>query len=217
MLRVRLPAFFASALFIPGLPDFFEAHARLDLQLDTHDPRPAVHPPTTDLSILLLDAPPAGLTSARLFSLSLIAVCARQHAAAVARLGREVFGTLGLIVHQSRPYDWASWAVEAGLETPEANYVIELDTMSAVVRAAERGVGVALVPNVLCESWFRSGALVRVFSVQHTTREAYFAVCRAKDAERPDVKALFRWVVTQFQRPDEARWDRLPQVNGNHA
>jgi LysR family glycine cleavage system transcriptional activator len=136
----------------------------------------------------------------RLFSSALAAVCAREHLESVARLGRGVFGALALIVDRTRPFAWASWAEEAGLETPEPKQVIELDTMSAVVRAAERGLGIALVPTLLCDSWLRSGALVRVFAVELATRDAYYLVSRPKDADRPQVKALTHWALAQYQR-----------------
>jgi LysR family glycine cleavage system transcriptional activator len=200
MLRVRLPALFASELFIPRLASFCETHPLIDVQLDTHDPRPTSHPATADVSILLSDSAPPGLKSARLFSCAFTAVCAREHLASVARLGREVFSALALIVDRTRPFAWASWAEEAGLETPEPKQVIELDTMSAVVRAAERGLGLALVPTPLCDSWLRSGALVRVFAVEVATRDAYYLVSRPKDADRPQVKALTRWALAQYQR-----------------
>src|SRR6267378_7201733 len=86
MLRVRLPALFASELFIPRLASFCETHPLIDVQLDTHDPRPTSHPATADISILLSDSAPPGLKSARLFSCALTAVCAREHLASVARL-----------------------------------------------------------------------------------------------------------------------------------
>jgi len=199
-LRVRLPALFANELFIPRLGGFCTANPQVDVQLDTRDPRPSAHPPTADVSILLADAAPAGMRSVRLFSSPLIAVCAREHAARVAQLGREVFGTLALIVDRTRPFAWDSWADEVGLESPEPKQVIELDTMSAVVRAAERGLGVALVPAVLCDSWMRSGALVRVFAVQLATNDSYYLVSRPKDAEKPQVKALTRWALQEYQR-----------------
>lgn len=197
-LRVQLPPFFASELFIPRLTSFCEAHPDIDIQMDTRDPRPALHPPTADVSILLADEAPQGLQAARLFSLSLTAVCAREHAATVARLGSEVFAHLSLIVHKARPFAWTNWADEVGLVTPEPKNVIELDTMFAVVRAAERGVGVALVPGALCDSWFRSGALVKIFSVELQTRDTYFLVSRPKDADKPEVRALTHWALAQF-------------------
>ncbi len=198
-LRLRMPALFANELFIPRLAEFCEAHPLIDVQLDTRDPRPVAHPPTADVSVLLADGTPPGLESARLFASPLAAVCARAHAAAVARLGRGVFATLPLIIDRTRPYAWDSWAQEAGLETPEPRQVIELDTMSAVVRAAEHGLGIALVPALLCESWIRSGALVRVFAVELPTRDAYYLVSRAKDAHKPQVKALTCWALAQYR------------------
>jgi LysR family glycine cleavage system transcriptional activator len=199
-LRVRMPAMFASELFIPRMATFCAAHPLIDVQLDTRDPLPATHAPTADVSVLLAESAPAGMKSTRLFSSPLIAVCAREHAARVAQLGREVFGTLALIVDRTRPFAWDSWADEVGLQTPEPKQVIELDTMSAVVRAAERGLGVALVPQVLCDSLLRSGALVRVFAVQLATTNSYYLVSRPNDAEKPQVKALLRWALAEYQR-----------------
>lgn len=209
-LRVLLPPFFASELFIPRLTSFYAAHPEIDMQLDTRDPRPSVHPPTADISILLSDSVPQGLQSARLFSLSLTAACAREHAGTVARLGGAVFKQMALIVHKTRPFAWSSWAGEVGLDTPEPKNVIELDTMTAVVRAAERGIGVALVPSLLCDAWFRSGALVRIFSVEVATQDSYFLVSRPKDAGKPEIKAISSWVLSQFRAADERRPITLP-------
>jgi DNA-binding transcriptional LysR family regulator len=67
------------------------------------------------------------------------------------------------------------------------------------VRAAERGLGIALVPVLLCQSWIRNGALVRLFAVELSTRESYYLVSRPRDAERPPVKALTRWALAQYR------------------
>src|SRR6201999_4424166 len=123
---------------------------------------------------------------------SLTAVCAKEHAPTVARLGSEVFRQMALIVHKTRPFAWQSWAEEAGLEAPEPKNVIELDTMFAVVRAAERGVGIALVPSALCGAWFMSGSLVRIFPLELETSDSYFLVNRPTDTNKPEVLALTR-------------------------
>ena len=198
-LRILLPPFFASELFIPRLTGFCAEHPEIDIQIDTRDPRPSVHPPSADVSILLADTEPQGVQTSRLFALALTAVCAPQHVAAVAKLGSAVLKEMALIVHKPRPYAWASWAEEIGLEAPEPKNVIELDTMYSVVRAAERGVGVALVPSRLCEAWFRSGTLVRIFGTELVTADAYFLVSRQKDAGKADIRALTKWALSQFR------------------
>jgi LysR family glycine cleavage system transcriptional activator len=137
--------------------------------------------------------------ASRLFGLSLTAACAPEHAVTVAQLGSGLLKEMPLIVHKPRPYAWASWAEQVGLDASEPRNVIELDTMHAVVRAAERGVGVALVPCRLCEAWFRRGLLVRIFATELATADTYFLVSRRKDAGRPEIHALAEWALLQFR------------------
>lgn len=196
--RVLLPPFFASELFVPRLESFFALHPGIDIQIDTVDPWPSDHSPSADVSIVLTNAEPQGVKAVRLFPLKLAAVCSKDFAASVARLGRGVFRETTLIVQKARPFAWAHWANEIGLDTPEPRNIIELDTMFSVVRAAERGVGIALVPEILCEAWFRSGSLVRLFSLQLDTDDSYFVVSRLKDADKPEVTAITNWTLNQF-------------------
>jgi LysR family glycine cleavage system transcriptional activator len=198
-LRIVLPPFFASELFVPRLATFCTAHPDIDIQIDTSDPHPTLHPPTSDVSIILADAPPPNMNSAKLFSLKLAAVCAKEQASEVVRLGREVFRQTALIVHRPRPFAWANWAQEVGLDAPEPKNIIELDSMFAVVRAAERGIGVALVPTALCGAWFETGALVRIFSIELTLNDTYYLVSRPKDSEKQEVTALTDWALEEFR------------------
>ncbi len=203
-LRLLLPPFFASELLIPRLAGFCAEHPDIDIQIDTRDARPATHPASADISVLIAAARPQGMRCLPLFALSLTAVCAPQHAAAVSRLGGAVFKEMALIVHKARPHAWVGWAEEVGLDTPEPRNVLELDSLHAVVRAAERGVGVALVPTVHCEDWFRCGALVRIFPVELPTADTYYLVTRPKDADKPHVRALSDWMAVQFIGPRPA-------------
>ncbi len=198
-LRMMLPPFFASELFVPRLATFCAAHPDIDIQIDTSDPHPTLHPPIADVSIILADSPPPGMNAAKLFSLKLAAVCAKEQAPQVVRLGREVFRETALIVHRPRPFAWANWAQEVGLEAPEPKNIIELDSMFAVVRAAERGIGVALVPTALCGAWFATGALTRIFSIELTLSDTYYLVSRPRDAQKPEVTAITNWALEEFR------------------
>jgi LysR family transcriptional regulator, glycine cleavage system transcriptional activator len=186
-LRMLLPPFFATEIFVPRMANFCTAWPDIDIQVDTRDPRPAAHPL------------PQGVSVTPLFTLSLVAACAREHAPTVKRLGPNVFRDMALIVHKSRPFAWNSWAEELGLEAPEPKNVIELDTMSAVVRAAERGVGVALVPEALCSVWFESGSLVQIFPSHLDTSDTYYLATRPKDAAKPEVRAMTQWLLNEVR------------------
>jgi LysR family glycine cleavage system transcriptional activator len=203
-LRMLLPPFFAAEIFVPRMSHFCAAWPDIDIQVDTRDPRPAAHPLTSDISVLLSDSPPQGVSVTTLFTLSLVAACARDYAPTVKRLGANVFRDMALIVHKSRPFAWNSWAEELGLEAPEPKNVIELDTMSAVVRAAERGVGVALVPEALCSVWFKSGSLVRIFPLNLHTSDTYYLASRPKDAAKPEVRAMTEWLIKEVRTLTDA-------------
>jgi LysR family glycine cleavage system transcriptional activator len=203
-LRMLLPPFFATEIFVPRMAHFCAAWPDIDIQVDTRDPRPVAHPLTSDISVLLSDTPPQGVSITPLFTLSLVAACARDYAPTVKRLGANVFRDMALIVHKSRPFAWNSWAEELGLQAPEPKNVIELDTMSAVVRAAERGVGVALVPEALCSTWFESGSLVRIFPLHLHTTDTYYLASRPRDAAKPEVRAMTDWLIHEVRTLTEA-------------
>ena len=202
--RMVLPPLFATELFLPRLGAFRALHPDINLQIDSHDPRPQVHPASADVSVLLTDTPPQGLQCTRLFNISLSAVCAPQLLPDVARLGAELFRELTLILHKSSASAWSTWAQEVGIGPPEPSSVLELDAMHAVVRAAERGLGVALAPTAHCAEQFRCGALVPIFAVDLPTADALYLVSRTKDADKSDVRALATWMLEQFGTTPQA-------------
>ena len=76
--------------------------------------------------------------------------------------------------------------------------------MGAVVRAAERGLGVALVPQVLCESLLRTGALVRVFAVQLATDEFLLSGEPAEGCGEAAGQGPTRWALAEYQRGEHS-------------
>jgi DNA-binding transcriptional LysR family regulator len=109
-----------------------------------------------------------------------------------------------LIVNKARPHAWQDWFASMSIAVDKPPKVIQLDSMFAVARAAERGLGVALVPMALSTTWFNSGALVRPCIGELETTERYYFVYRAEAAQNPDVRELRDWVVATFaQRADE--------------
>jgi DNA-binding transcriptional LysR family regulator len=71
--------------------------------------------------------------------------------------------------------------------------------MIAVARAAERGLGVALVPVQLSDTWFESGALTAIFPHELVTKDAFYFVCRPEDEDRDEVRKLRDWVLQKFK------------------
>lgn len=201
VLRITLPPLFESEAFMPRLSRLFEVQPDIDIQVTSHDPRPLEHAPTADVSVLVLESPPAGLASHELFELRLIAVCSPAIAERAQRLGRNLFRESALIVNRLRRDAWERWAEDNALSPPEPRMVIEFESHLAVVRAAEQGLGVALVPDIAGASWIERGTLQRFSRDTLSVGEKYFLVYRAEDAARPEIRALRDWALEEFRAP----------------
>jgi len=200
--RVALPPFFASELFIPQLTSLLDLRPDLDLRIETSDPRPAQHAAADDVSIVLAAEQPSGVTAHRLFRLSLIPVASPELAQRVDELGVDAYSELPLIMHRAWPTVWRDWALATGVRAPEPRQAIELDSTLAVARAAERGVGLALVPAGLSREWLDDGALVRVSAAALDTGDDFFLVYRPEDAARPEVRYVIDWTLREFADED---------------
>jgi LysR family transcriptional regulator, glycine cleavage system transcriptional activator len=176
------------------------AFGPVEVEIDTSDPRPQDHPPSADVAILLAPEPPPGLKSHLLFALELAAVASPAVAQQIDEAGPSIFQEVPLIVQRARPESWRDWALQAGFRVPEPKQVVELDTMFAVARAAERGVGIALVPWILLDAWFEDGDLVRVSPALLATEDRYFLTVRPEDEQRPEVQAVVQWALREFRR-----------------
>jgi LysR family transcriptional regulator, glycine cleavage system transcriptional activator len=102
-----------------------------------------------------------------------------------------------LLLHEERREAWERWSVGLGIEPIKPNRLVRLDTMSAVVRAAEQGVGVALVPSRLSADRFSAGGLVKLFDAELTTNESYVLLHRPEDRKREDLQELTQWILNE--------------------
>ncbi|HEY1726000.1 MAG TPA: LysR substrate-binding domain-containing protein [Steroidobacteraceae bacterium] len=198
VVRLQVPPFFASELLLPRLADFSAVHGEIDIQIATDITPNEAHASDSDVSIVVGTGDWADVQATRLFPQSYVPACSpallRQATIrSVADLAQEA-----LIAHNHRPELWDRWAALHGIGQLRPKQVIRFDTMSAVVHAAERGVGIALVSTPLSASRFSSGALLRLFDAELATGESYFLVTRPEDADRPAVRALIGWMLREF-------------------
>jgi DNA-binding transcriptional LysR family regulator len=102
-----------------------------------------------------------------------------------------------LLLHEDRRDAWERWATGLKIPPIKPNRLVRLNTMSAVVLAAEQGVGVALVPSRLSADRFAAGSLVKLFSDELTTNESYVLLHRPEDGAREDLQELTRWILSE--------------------
>lgn len=197
-LSISVQPFFASEVFIPRLPHFTRDHPDIDIKVDTSDESAEKHPATADVSIRVFRSAPSGFASDRLFPLRLIPAASPELRGRIVVDETSISGDVPLLVHDSRPTAWRQWSQSSGIDVPRGASIIRLDSMIAIARAAERGLGAALVPVQLSDAWFESGSLVRLSDHELLTRDAYYFVCRSGDADNETIQTLRCWVLQEF-------------------
>jgi LysR family glycine cleavage system transcriptional activator len=198
-LRVSVQPFFASEVFVPRLEEFTAQHPEIELFVDTSDETAEKHPVSADASIRLFRRAPANLDADRLFPLRLIPACSPGFRERYQSDDGRMLQPFPMLVHTSRPEAWSAWTRSSGIALPAASRIVRLDSMIAVARAAERGVGAALVPVPLSDNWFKYGALVPLFDDIVTMPEAFYLVYPNSGTRSTEVQALRQWVLDTFQ------------------
>ncbi len=198
-LRIVLPPLFASELFLPRLSQFQASRPGIDIEVKTLALFPDQHEPGADVSVVLAPNKPRGVEGWRLFKQQLVAAGSPRVAERLREQGKQAMKEYSLIVHKTRPEAFTRWIKSAGFSGIAPRSLLALDTMPAVVRAAEEGVGIALVPARLCAPRFTSGVLVRISGVEIPTDDSYFLVHRREDGARTEVRALISWMLSEFR------------------
>ncbi|MBT8068206.1 MAG: LysR family transcriptional regulator [Gammaproteobacteria bacterium] len=197
-IRISVQPFFASEYFVPRLSEFTAMHPEIDIQVGTSDESSEKHPSDADLSIRLFKAPPANMQSNLLFPLRLVPAGSADFKKKLKTKNRKIVSDFPIIVHETHPKAWKRWAKTARMELPETGKVTRLDSMIAVVRAAQRGIGAALVPVPVGELWFEEGSVVRLFKEEYIADVSYYLVCSEDRAEDESVQLLRDWIVQNF-------------------
>lgn len=203
LVRLAVPSLFATELLLPRLRALTASLSGIDLQMDTGTTRNSEHGADTDVSIIVGMGHWPQLAARRLFAQRFVAAAAPRLLHALGEGGVAQVGRFPLIVHARRPDLWDRWAAINGCRPLDAVQLVRLDSMSAVVSAAEQGVGFALVSRPLSGRRFAEGTLQRLADVELTTGEAYYLVARPQDTERAAVRALLDWLGEQFGLSDQ--------------
>jgi LysR family glycine cleavage system transcriptional activator len=108
-----------------------------------------------------------------------------------------------LLVHEARRDDWDRWATAVGMKELRPAQIVRIDSMSSATRAAEKKIGIALLPAELSRRKFATGRLARVFDDELVTEENYTLLVRTEDESRDDIRALCAWLIDSCRKGEE--------------
>ena len=194
--RLHVPAYFASEMLLPRLSEFSRLHAGIDLRIETQGAHGRAHVAEADISVVVGSGPWSnGLVAHPLFAQTLVPAASPELLAEQPVRTHEDINAHTLLVHEARREDWDRWAANVGLRNLRPAQVVRIDSMSAATRAAEKKIGIALLPAQLSRRKFEQRRLVRVFDDELVTQEDYTLLVRAEDETRDDIRALCAWLL----------------------
>jgi len=196
--RISVQPFFASEFFVPRLSEFTGRHPEIDIQVGTSDEASEKLPADADLAIRLFRKPPVGTRADLLFPLTMVPAGSASFKKSIRLKGKQIVSDFPLIVHATRPKAWNEWSRSTGIALPDDARITRLDSMIAVVRAAEQGIGAALVPVPIAEQWFRQRTIVQLFDEAIVADVSYYLVSPEDKAENTAVETLRAWILERF-------------------
>jgi LysR family glycine cleavage system transcriptional activator len=201
--RLHVPAYFASEMLLPRLSEFSQLHAGIDLRIDTSGGHGRQHVAEADISIVVGSGPWNGLVAHPLFAQTMVPACSPELLAEKPIRNYQDLNAHTLLMHEARRDDWDRWAAAVGMKELRPAQIVRIDSMSAATRAAEKKIGVALLPAELSRRKFALGRLVRVFDEELVTQENYTLLVRTEDENRDDIRALCAWLVESCRGAEE--------------
>jgi len=186
--------FFTSTILIPALPDFKRRHPELTLRIEATHQYADFNASRVDVAIRYGREHSTGLKFEPLVQIKGLPVCApaliKGGLQKPADLSREI-----LIHLTTQPRAWPAWLKEAGLPQLEPRGHLWLDSVPAMLEAAEQGLGVTLGMSPLIKARPGFGKrLVAPFAFEPVHSETIYLVSRTEQARDRRIGAVRRWI-----------------------
>ena len=218
---------FATRWLLPRLPRFAGQNPNIQVSIDTSRAPVELAREGIDLAIRMARAPKsagiksagtrsagtrsagiksagtrsAGIRSAgtwtRLVEEMLVPVCAPTIWARMEGRAPAVFSAQPLIHVTSVSQEWADWFESAGIEPPDLERGLRVDTIEMSMEAAAHGLGIALGRKPLVDEELAHGRLVEAGPVVRANT-SYWLVGSPHAFERPETKLFRGWLLSEF-------------------
>lgn len=201
-LLVHSPPSLAAVWLVPRLNRFQARQPGIEIHLRSRNDLADFETASVDLALFYGAGQLPSLHVVPLMNEWLVPVCSPEYAAAhgLAQGGVKTLSTCRLL-HDNTPWpnaqffsEWQAWAEHMGLDVPPFRSGHSFDRSELAVTAAENGMGVALGRKRLVQAALDDGRLVAPFKEEMPSPQAYYAVMRREDAQRPRIRAFLSWL-----------------------
>jgi len=192
--------FFTSTVLIPALPDFKRRNPGLVLRIEATHQYADFNSSRVDVAIRYGREHSAGLKLEPLIEVKGLPVCAPALIKGGLRRPEDLSSQV-LIHLTSQPRAWPVWLKEAGIPQMTPRGHLWLDSVPAMLEAAEHGLGLtlAMAPLIKARPGFGK-KLVAPFDLETSPSETIYLVSRTEQARDRRIGALRRWIVDAVDR-----------------
>ncbi|OMQ27057.1 LysR substrate-binding domain-containing protein [Serratia oryzae] len=199
-LTVSTVATFAASWLVPRLGRFTQRYPNIEVRIEATSTTVDMHRGRVDVALRHGLGIYPGLNIMRLMAPVLIPVACPGLVTESAEL-KEPRDCLNYpLLHDSDRADWPLWLAAHNVakdQRAERGTAFEDDFL--LIRAAEAGQGLALVPLEYAQTEIAAGRLVQVLNKPWPARFAYYVVTKQDAMQRPEVKAFVDWVMEEAQ------------------
>ncbi|MGH6642637.1 MAG: LysR substrate-binding domain-containing protein [Bradyrhizobium sp.] len=192
--------FFTTTVLLPALPDFKQRHPGLTLRIEATHQYADFNASRVDVAIRYGREQSTGLKFEPLVAISGLPVCAPALIRRGLRKPEDLAGQV-LIHLTTQPRSWPAWLKEAGIPELTPRGHLWLDSVPAMLEAAEHGLGVtlAMAPLIKARPGFGK-KLMAPFAMPVSRMETIYLVSRTEQARDRRIAAVRRWIMEAVER-----------------
>jgi LysR family glycine cleavage system transcriptional activator len=133
-----------------------------------------------------------------LFPIRYVPACNKKLYKKLKNSGFRALKNTPLILHSARPWSWHQWADRANVSDFDPKQIIQFDSMFSVARAAQQGMGIALVPLPMSKTWFSEQLLIKLFDEELNTNDRYYLIQHENMDNKKEITLFTDWVKENF-------------------
>ncbi|UNE78051.1 LysR substrate-binding domain-containing protein [Pectobacterium versatile] len=199
-LTVSTVATFAASWLVPRLGRFNHRHPHIEVRVEATSAVVDMRRDRVDVALRHGLGVYPGLDVTRLMAPVLVPVACPGLVTTDATLKEPEDCLAYPLLHDSDRADWPLCLAAHGVaEDPRAERGTAFEDDFLLIRAAEAGQGLALVPLEYAEDEIAAGRLVQVLDKPWPARFAYYVVTKPGAMQRQEVKAFVDWILEEAQ------------------
>ncbi|MDB5797772.1 MAG: LysR family transcriptional regulator [Paucimonas sp.] len=196
--KITLPPTFARYMMVPRIGEFMRLHPQITVEIYLSVPLYDLSLSESDVEVRFGAGNYPDLVSEKLFEEPAFAVASPAYLASIAPL-RVPSDLARARLVRSALEPWQPWFEAAGLDWPEPSSGVRVDDLGLLLELIKHGHGVGLTRAHFARELLDRGEVVRLFDLQLVSPpHAYYMVCEAQQAQRPEVAVLLAWMRSTF-------------------